>query len=315
MTERKGMNSNGNDRNDAIINSWMTTNVDFAIPSKERLTALRDLWMSTTTSCYSLPVACSKEGGDEQQEENDSQVESNSGAVTTTATPKVLSALERWWDRLEKLHCEPKRAYHTLVHLEEMVGYLRLFPQLDSPSIVLAIFFHDAIYDPTSGTNEEDSAKLFRTFHTELSELTGRSTLDANDNQGHPAENQDHGGDGDGCWIKSVMDMILATKSHQCPGTDDSSQELCLLLDFDMAVLGKEPDAYDGYAGLIRREYSFVDRSTYCSKRADILESFLQVPFIFGTDDIRSALEDRARSNIQREMESLRKGVIPGEIQ
>ena len=46
-------------------------------------------------------------------------------------------------------------------------------------------------------------------------------------------------------------------------------------LDAALAVLGKQPAAYDHYAALIREEYQHVHHDTYCENRADILESFL----------------------------------------
>ena len=55
----------------------------------------------------------------------------------------------------------------------------------------------------------------------------------------------------------------------------DDNSNLLNFLDADMAVLGKQPAAYDHYAALIRKEYQHVPHDTYCEKRADILESFL----------------------------------------
>ena len=65
------------------------------------------------------------------------------------------------------------------------------------------------------------------------------------------------------------------------------------------------------YAALIRKEFSFVPYDVYCEKRADILETFLQQPRIYGTSVMYKALEDRARANVRKEIESLRQGVIP----
>eukprot|EP00567_Pseudictyota_dubia_P013527 CAMPEP_0197446618 /NCGR_PEP_ID=MMETSP1175-20131217/11527_1 /TAXON_ID=1003142 /ORGANISM="Triceratium dubium, Strain CCMP147" /LENGTH=106 /DNA_ID=CAMNT_0042977765 /DNA_START=306 /DNA_END=623 /DNA_ORIENTATION=+ len=82
-----------------------------------------------------------------------------------------------------------------------------------------------------------------------------------------------------------------------------------------MSVLAKEPGAYDVYAGLIRREYVHVDKDVYCSKRAEVLTSFLQNGRpIFACEAMREAgLEERARKNVEREVRLLKEGVIPGE--
>jgi predicted metal-dependent HD superfamily phosphohydrolase len=160
-------------------------------------------------------------------------------------------------------------------------------PQQDA--LVLATFFHDAIYNVHSGTNEEDSAVLFQQFVQELREGGVAIARDLED---------------------TVVQMILATQKHQVSSEHDPL--LALFLDLDMAVLGKEATAYDQYAQLIRREYQHVPHDTYCEKRAEILEEFLKQPQIYGTETLLVALEQRARDNLQREIECLRRGEIPG---
>lgn len=186
------------------------------------------------------------------------------------------------------MYSEPRRFYHTLVHLEEMLGFLDLMQidGLDYRSLVLTIFFHDVVYDPNSVTNEEDSAQLFQDFWRDAQ--------------------CDHGDE-----LKSrVVSNILATKHHSPTEGDTCTQ---LLLDMDMAVLGKTKEAYWAYAGLIRREYAFVEHQVYCEKRAEVLKGFLECPQIYGTKVMREALEIRARENLEAEIALLQKGHIPGE--
>ena len=106
-------------------------------------------------------------------------------------------------------------------------------------------------------------------------------------------------------------------------------------LDADLAVLGKQPAAYDHYAALIREEYQHVHHDTYCENRADILESFLgeggdrdgdggeiedgtattsssgDTATIFWTLAMQESFEEQAVANLRREIDTLRKGVIP----
>jgi len=105
-------------------------------------------------------------------------------------------------------------------------------------------------------------------------------------------------------------------------------------LDADLAVLGKQPAAYDHYAALIREEYQHVPHNTYCEKRADILESFLgengdgdggkiedgtpttssssgATTTIFRTVAMQESFEEQAVANLRREIDTLRKDVIP----
>jgi len=209
---------------------------------------------------------------------------------------KAEIILKDWFDRLCQMHSEDTRHYHTMVHLLEMIQYLNLLhsrsytaiqKREDLTAVWLAVFFHDAVYNARSATNEEDSAKLFETFAEEVNAFSALKT--------------------------TVVDFILATKNHKVEQEASPSSALALFLDLDMAVLGKQPTAYREYAALIRQEYAFVPHDEYCRKRADVLESFLQQqPAIYATPVMHRALEDQARANLRHEIESLRKGVIPG---
>jgi predicted metal-dependent HD superfamily phosphohydrolase len=188
-------------------------------------------------------------------------------------------------------------------------------------SLRLAIFFHDVVYDPQSNQNEKDSAKLFDVFCKEINNNTTTNDDDDDD------DNRDSSSSNISTTIhEQVVTLILATEGHQVllPDDDDeitipSSSSLLVLLqglflDLDMAVLGKDQDAYLAYAGLIRREYSFVPRHVYCEKRAEILQGFLENrPRIYLSPPFHRALEEAARRNLQEEIKWLQTGVIPGD--
>lgn len=59
---------------------------------------------------------------------------------------------------LTRRYCEPHRHYHTIGHIADMLHRGRELDLRDEQ--VLAIWFHDAIYDTRSDTNEQDSADL-----------------------------------------------------------------------------------------------------------------------------------------------------------
>jgi predicted metal-dependent HD superfamily phosphohydrolase len=259
MTESNSANADGDqDLASAICKSWMAKNVDFS-SDEEVTSALKDKWDQVVG-----PLLATSSN-------------SNTGQGSTG-----------WWNRIVDLHSDPDRAYHTLSHLHEMIGYLDiLFGSSHDPAMLLSVFFHDAIYNAKSGTNEEDSAKLLQEFFGDTK--VHREGLE-----------------------KRIVGYILATKTHKLPEEDVDDPNLALFLDIDMAVLGKVQPAYLHYAGLIRKEYEFVHRDAYCQKRADILEKFLEESSIFASAIFRNAMEQQARNNLQEEINLLRTGIIPG---
>jgi len=250
---------------------WMSSNTNFAWnPGSEGESRLRRAWDDA--------IRIFRQDSDDEME--------------------IHRVLENWLDKLIALHSEPSRHYHTLSHLDEMLAYWQALQgsitdkySLDmSDSIVkLGIWFHDAIYVPKSGSNEEDSATFYEEFRDEISKYSFAKF--------------DH---------DRVIYLILQTKLHDVAESDD--QVLQLFIDIDMAVLGKNREAYSEYSAAIRKEYIHVPPAIYCEKRAAILESFVNngKP-IFSTSLIRQALEERARDNLLWEIIMLKNGMIPSE--
>lgn len=210
-----------------------------------------------------------------------------------------LAAIQDMFHQLWNLYSDSTRFYHTTVHIEEMLSVFKLMTtnygdflprnfadngvDASDTIVILAIFFHDAIYDGKSSTNEEDSALLFEEF-------ADRIEIDET--------------------IKNkIAAYIIATKTHQVAGNQDDPY-LDLFLDLDMAVLGKNQSAYTQYASLIRQEYDFVPVNVYCEKRAEILESFLKLQSVYRTSIMKAELEERSHSNLSGEIDRLRQGLI-----
>ncbi len=189
--------------------------------------------------------------------------------------PSPMAFAEKLCDR----YAEPHRAYHNLKHLEELLGWLEPIAggSENYSAISLAVFYHDAIYDPTSHENEEASALLA------LQDLEALCV---------PKEK-----------MEKVATYVRATKSHMSIDTQD--EDLGLFLDADLSILGSDPKLYDEYAANIRREYGFVPEETYRAGRAAVLARFLEAPTLFRTSYFRGRLEARARANLRREHEGL----------
>jgi len=79
-----------------------------------------------------------------------------------------------WWRRLDEHYGESHRHYHKMSHIQQMLQLQQDHSALVAKPLTmqLAIFFHDAIYNPHSSQNEKDSALLFKLFADEVVRAT-----------------------------------------------------------------------------------------------------------------------------------------------
>jgi len=172
-----------------------------------------------------------------------------------------------WHERLVKGYGEPQRAYHSLQHLEEC---LSVFDEakgfMQQPDLIeMALWFHDAVYDPKSGENEALSAAMA------LEALGGTETA------------------------HEVARLIMLTKSHEpSEGLDDA-----WIIDIDLAIFVQPPSRVLEYERQIREEYAWVPDEVYREKRADVLRGFLAREPIYRTPWVRERCEVRAKENLK----------------
>lgn len=184
------------------------------------------------------------------------------------------------WFALDQGYSDPRRAYHNWKHIEAMLAGLDRargeaeFSCARLDDIELAIWFHDAVYDPLAKDNEAKSAELFR---ASAGDALGREQTDR------------------------ICGMILATTLHA--RDDDLSTRL--LLDLDLRVLGGTPADYRRYVDAVRAEYVAVPADAWKTGRPAVLKRFLERPAIYQTAYFHRELEARARQNAAREIESL----------
>lgn len=177
------------------------------------------------------------------------------------------------FDRLREAYGEPHRRYHTLAHVEACLAWLDWCWSLaERPhEIVLAIFFHDAVYDPRAhgGENEARSAAL--------------------------AEAVLSGAGGEPGAIARVAAMVRATAGHDAGGDD---VDTALLVDIDLAILGASPRAYARFEADVRAEYAAFDDATYAAGRAQVLTALRMRAPLYVTPVLAEQLTARARRNL-----------------
>ena len=184
--------------------------------------------------------------------------------------PDVLAALLAAW-------AEPQRRYHTPQHLRECLDlFARDRALAERPGeVALALWFHDAVYDPRGHGNEAASARwASRVLHE-----AGAGAV----------------------VVERVEALIMATCHDALPSTPDAQ----LLVDIDLAILGAEPPRFAEYERQIRDEYGFVPEPMFREKRAEILRAFLERPVLFSTPRYAGRFDAPARANLARAIASL----------
>jgi predicted metal-dependent HD superfamily phosphohydrolase len=202
----------------------------------------------------------------------------------------------RSWEVFDDLigrHRQPHRRYHGVRHVVWVLRHVRALEaaipdcgdghdSYDAGAVSAAAFFHDAIYDPSRGDNEERSAVL--------------------------AEHQLASLEWDPKRSRFVGELVRATASHVSGHRATAGLEALVLLDADLAVLGSQPSAYSAYATGVRVEYRHLADDEWSAGRAAVLTGLLERDYLYGTEPARTWWEARARANLAAELASLRVG-------
>jgi len=185
---------------------------------------------------------------------------------------------------LLSLYSQPHRYYHNLDHIKECLAEFDAVRHLarQPVAVELAIWFHDAIYEPRAADNEERSAE-FAQRH--LARAGASAELCA-----------------------AVAGLVLATKAHDPSAQEDAP----LLIDLDLSILGQPAERFWQYESQVRREYEWVPEITFAARRAEILERFLAREKIYSTGEFFRKYEARARRNLESSIRKLRRQ--PSEI-
>jgi predicted metal-dependent HD superfamily phosphohydrolase len=187
------------------------------------------------------------------------------------------------WAALVAAWSEPHRRYHDLAHLAAVLGIVgRLTVHAADPAAVrLAGWYHDAVYDPRRGDNEEVSAERAR--------IGLRGLVDD-------------------ATVEEVARLVLLTAGHDPAPVDTNGAVLC---DADLAVLAGPPESYAAYASAVREEYRHLTDEEFTAGRAAVLEHLLALPALYRLPETAAQWTDRARANLAAELSLLRARSAP----
>ncbi len=191
----------------------------------------------------------------------------------STSEPGALyAALVTAW-------AEPHRAYHGSSHLADCLRELDEAPperEARDPAEV-ALWFHDAVYDPRASDNEHRSAAWAR-----------RALREAGVPDDVAAE---------------VSRLVLLTRHGDPPEPADPTG--ALVCDVDLSILGRSPEEYDRFERLIRAEYAWVAVPIYRAERARVLARLRRRDPLYLTRYFRRRYQTAARANLDRSLEAL----------
>jgi predicted metal-dependent HD superfamily phosphohydrolase len=150
---------------------------------------------------------------------------------------------------------------------------------MDDPGAVeIAIWFHDAIYEPGAKDNEQRSAELFQKY----AQASGCSDV---------------------AFQRRIHDLIMITTHHEQPGWKDEQ----FIVDIDLSSFGLPWDEFEQDGRRIRAECAEMSDDAYYPGHVKFLQMLQERPTFFFTDFFQKRYEQTARENIERLITSLRK--------
>ncbi|WP_425256363.1 DUF4031 domain-containing protein [Pseudarthrobacter sp. J47] len=172
---------------------------------------------------------------------------------------------------------EEHRNYHGRTHLLAILEALDLLtgPAAPPRTVLLAAWFHDAVYLGIPGEDEEESARLAEDRLREA---------------GLPEDE-----------TAEVARLVRVTSDHS-PAPDDRTG--ALLCDADLSILGSEPEAYARYLAAVRKDYAHIGDADFAAGRAAVVRQLLDLDPLFTTPRARELWLDAARRNLSGELSS-----------
>ena len=207
-----------------------------------------------------------------------------SQAQLTAQVAELGESLLQAWE-------QPHRAYHHSGHLSQMLADLdRLYAHRmqagSTPlALILAAWFHDAVYEGAPGEDERRSEQL---ASTSLEPLVTAGLLSGDE-------------------LQMVRLLVRATATHELPEsanlpTGYEPADIQFFLDADMAILAADSARYRRYLRGVRSEYSHFDDEAFRAGRTTFLRSILGRERIFLSEQALKLWEEPAQANLRAEL-------------
>ena len=181
-------------------------------------------------------------------------------------------------EELRAAYADPSRGYHDEQHLTEVLRRLVELAEAgvayDPAPVLLAAWFHDAVYDGERDAEERSAAWAEHA----LADLV------------------------DAAVVAEVARLVRLTETHD-PADDDVNG--CALSDADLAILAAPAERYDAYSAAVRVEYAHLDDATFRTGRAQVLQGLAGKERLYRTAYARERWEHPARANLARELAGL----------
>jgi predicted metal-dependent HD superfamily phosphohydrolase len=181
-------------------------------------------------------------------------------------------------DALLAAYSDPARGYHDARHLAEVLRRLDELAAAGTPydrtPVLLAAWFHDAVYDGERDAEERSAA---------WAEEALPGLVDA-------------------ATVAEVARLVRLTESHR---PDDADANGCALSDADLGILAAPAPRYEEYVAAVRAEYAHLSDDVFTAGRADVLRELTAKPRLFHTAHGLAEWEDAARANVERELSDL----------
>ncbi|KAF3910979.1 hypothetical protein AA313_de0201203 [Arthrobotrys entomopaga] len=204
----------------------------------------------------------------------------------------------RYTHAIGDAYINSNRAYHNHTHILFMLDKFASdinenkieLNDWERKCVMMAIWWHDFVYDPQAKDNELQSIAAWEQFVDQTAQESSALLS-----------------------LKTPVSFLInCTISHTVPPTTEDSWlsdiVVSYFLDLDLAILATEPVVYRTYADNIRSEYIGYTIEDYRKGRIAVLRGFLDRENIF----LMGRIEEKAES--MRDMENLARKNIGWEV-